>query len=113
MKLRRRVSSCWRAADRFGRINFANGDMVGHTGVMEAAIVAVETVDGCVGRRIGEGGERGGGTGGPAAPGNSDDMFSIVNGKKEIKTSHSLNPVPFWILDSGFAGEYGMAQVKE
>ena len=98
---------------RFGRINFANGDMVGHTGVMEAAIVAVETVDGCVGRLIEKVSELGGITVVTADHGNSDDMFSIVNGKKEIKTSHSLNPVPFWILDSGFAGEYGMAQVKE
>ncbi|HQI47546.1 MAG TPA: 2,3-bisphosphoglycerate-independent phosphoglycerate mutase, partial [bacterium] len=37
---------------RFGRVNFANGDMVGHTGVMEAAITAVETVDHCVGQLI-------------------------------------------------------------
>jgi len=34
---------------RFGRLNFPNGDMVGHTGMMDATIIAVETVDKCVG----------------------------------------------------------------
>jgi len=99
---------------RFGRINFPNGDMVGHTGVVEAAIVAVETVDACVGRLIEKVNELGGITVVTADHGNSDEMFTIgKNGVKEVKTSHTLNPVPFWILDSGYAGEYEMAQMKE
>jgi 2,3-bisphosphoglycerate-independent phosphoglycerate mutase len=97
---------------RFGRINFPNGDMVGHTGVMEAVIVAVGTVDECVGRLVKVVDELGGITVITADHGNSDDMFTIKNGKKEVKTAHSLNPVPFWIVDSGYAGEYVMAGIQ-
>ncbi|HUU29617.1 MAG TPA: 2,3-bisphosphoglycerate-independent phosphoglycerate mutase [archaeon] len=97
---------------RFGRINFPNGDMVGHTGVMEAVIVAVETVDQCVGRLIEVVNKLGGITVITADHGNSDDMFSIKNGKKIVKTAHSLNPVPFWIVDSGYGGEYEMADIE-
>jgi len=97
---------------RFGRVNFANGDMVGHTGVMEAAIEAVETVDECVGRLI----ETTLGLGGicvvSADHGNSDDMYTVKKGRREPKTAHSLNPVPFWIIDSGYAGEYAMAALE-
>ncbi len=96
---------------RFGRVNFANGDMVGHTGVMEAAITAVETVDECVGRLI----ETILGLDGicvvSADHGNADDMYMIRKGKREPKTAHSLNPVPFWIIDSGYAGEYAMDEM--
>jgi len=97
---------------RFGRVNFANGDMVGHTGVMEAAIVAVETVDACAGRLIETVRGLGGITVITADHGNSDDMFSVKNGRKQVKTAHSLNPVPFWIVDSGYDGEYEMAEVE-
>ena len=97
---------------RFGRVNFANGDMVGHTGVMEAAIVAVETVDACVGRLIETVRGLGGITVITADHGNSDVMFSIKNGKKQVITAHSLNPVPFWIVDSGYGREYEMAGVE-
>jgi 2,3-bisphosphoglycerate-independent phosphoglycerate mutase len=94
---------------RFGRVNFANGDMVGHSGVMEAVITAVETVDECVGRLV----ETTLGLDGicviSADHGNADDMYIIKNGKRSPKTAHSLNPVPFWIVDSGYAGEYEMA----
>jgi 2,3-bisphosphoglycerate-independent phosphoglycerate mutase len=96
---------------KFGRINFANGDMVGHTGVLEAAIVAVETVDECVGRLISTVNELGGITIVTADHGNADEMFTIKNGKKEVKTAHTLNPVPFVIVDSGYKGEYRMANL--
>jgi len=97
---------------RFGRVNFANGDMVGHTGVMEAAMVAVETVDACVGRLIETVRKLGGITVITADHGNSDEMFSIKNGKKQVITAHSLNPVPFWIVDSGYKGDYEMAGIE-
>lgn len=94
---------------RFGRLNFANGDMVGHTGVMEAAITAVETVDECVGKLL-EVIERLHGVAIVTADhGNSDEMFTIVKGKKLIRTAHTLNPVPFFIYDPHFQGEYKMA----
>ena len=50
---RRRSCSAWRRSDfRFGIINFANADMVGHTGVIPAAVKAVETVDACLGEVV-------------------------------------------------------------
>jgi 2,3-bisphosphoglycerate-independent phosphoglycerate mutase len=98
---------------RFGRLNFANGDMVGHTGVMEAAIIAVETVDQCVGELLEVIKELEGIAVVTADHGNADVMFSWdKEGRKIIKTAHSLNPVPFAIYDPGYEGEYEMATLK-
>ncbi|RLB44148.1 MAG: 2,3-bisphosphoglycerate-independent phosphoglycerate mutase [Deltaproteobacteria bacterium] len=99
---------------RFGRLNFANGDMVGHTGVMEAAIIAVETVDSCVGVLVEEVLKLGGIAVVTADHGNSDEMFTIDSeGNRKPKTSHTLNPVPFVIVDSGYSGEYEMAALEK
>ncbi|MBN2000258.1 2,3-bisphosphoglycerate-independent phosphoglycerate mutase [candidate division KSB1 bacterium] len=97
---------------RFGRLNFANGDMVGHTGVMQAAITAVETVDSCLDRLLKVVKELNGIAVITADHGNSDEMFTVKNGKKSPKTAHTLNPVPFVIVDSGYADEYHMAKVE-
>lgn len=98
---------------RFGRLNFANGDMVGHTGVIEAAIRAVETVDRCVGELISVIEELNGIAIITADHGNVDEMFSIErDGNKQPKTSHTLNPVPFVIFDPQYSGEYRMAHVE-
>jgi len=98
---------------QFGRLNFPNGDMVGHTGVMEAAIEAVETVDGCVGKLIEVVNSLGGITIVTADHGNADEMFTEKNGKREVRTAHTLNPVPFAIVDSGYKGEYKMAELPK
>ncbi|MCX7821747.1 MAG: 2,3-bisphosphoglycerate-independent phosphoglycerate mutase [Brevinematales bacterium] len=98
---------------KFGRLNFANGDMVGHTGVMEAAIEAVETVDSCVGKLVEVVNELGGITIITADHGNADEMFTIKNGKKEPKTAHTLNPVPFVIVDAGYNGEYSISPLEK
>lgn len=97
---------------RFGRINYANGDMVGHTGNMEAAIEACEIVDVSLGRIIEAVNELGGITVVTADHGNSDEMWTEKNGKRSVKTAHTLNPVPFIIADSQYNGEYKMAQVE-
>jgi len=98
---------------RFGRLNFANGDMVGHTGVMEAAIIAVETVDRCVGELLKVTEELGGIALVTSDHGNVDLMFTYdKEGKKKVKTAHSLNPVPFAIFDPDFQGEYEMAEME-
>jgi len=97
---------------RFGRVNFANGDMVGHTGVMEAAIMAVETVDGCVGQLIEVVKALKGIAVITADHGNADEMFTVKNGITSVKTAHTLNPVPFVIVDPLFAGEYELAAVE-
>jgi 2,3-bisphosphoglycerate-independent phosphoglycerate mutase len=94
---------------RFGRLNFANGDMVGHTGVMEAAVKAVETVDQCIGPLLEVIEELGGIAVVTADHGNADIMFSIdKEGRKVPKTAHTLNPVPFVICDPSYNGEYEM-----
>lgn len=99
---------------RFGRLNFANGDMVGHTGVMEATVVAVETVDRCVGELLEVTKELGGIAVITADHGNADEMYMIdkEGSNKMIKTSHSLNPVPFAIYDPSYHEEYGMADLE-
>lgn len=97
---------------KFGRVNFANGDMVGHSGVMEAAIIAVETVDECLAKLLPVIDEMDGIAVITADHGNADEMFTIKNGIKAVKTSHSLNPIPFIIYDPNYSGEYKMADVK-
>jgi 2,3-bisphosphoglycerate-independent phosphoglycerate mutase len=99
---------------RFGRLNFANGDMVGHTGIMDATITAVETVDQCVGELLDVVSELEGIAMVSADHGNSDEMFTIdANGNKKVKTAHTLNPVPFVIYDPGYNGEYEMADMEK
>ena len=97
---------------RFGRVNFANGDMVGHTGVMEATIEAVETVDLCVGHLLNVVKELNGIVVVTADHGNADEMFTIKNGVKSVKTAHTLNPVPFVIVDPLYSQEYEIAPME-
>jgi len=73
-------------------INFANGDMVGHTGVFEAAVKAVEAVDDCVGQILAALLPRGGAAIVTADHGNSDQMIDYETG--EAHTFHTLYPVP-------------------
>jgi 2,3-bisphosphoglycerate-independent phosphoglycerate mutase len=75
----------------FGIINFANPDMVGHTGVITAAVSAVETVDECLDEVVAEVHERGGACLITADHGNADEMLE-PDGSPD--TAHSLNPVP-------------------
>lgn len=100
---------------RFGRLNFANGDMVGHTAVPEAVIRAVETVDKDVQKLLDVIKELGGVALVTADHGNSDEMFTIdkKTGKHVPKTAHTLNPVPFIIYDPQYAGEYRMANLPK
>ena len=99
---------------RFGRLNYPNGDMVGHTGSMEAAIIAMETVDQCLGELLTVVKETGGMAVVTADHGNADQMFTIdKKGVKSVKTAHTLNPVPFVIYDPLYRGEYRMADLKE
>lgn len=83
-------------------LNYANADMVGHTGVWEAAIKAVETVDKCVSQVITTGLENGYTTFLTADHGNSDYM---INEDGSPNTAHTMNPVPFFIIDKEWKGE--------
>ncbi|MBS1574775.1 MAG: 2,3-bisphosphoglycerate-independent phosphoglycerate mutase [Bacteroidetes bacterium] len=82
-------------------LNFANADMVGHTGVWEAAIKAVETVDKCVAQVVKNGLENGYTIFLTADHGNADYM---VNADGTPNTAHTLNLVPFFIIDSSWKG---------
>jgi 2,3-bisphosphoglycerate-independent phosphoglycerate mutase len=75
----------------FGIINFANPDMVGHTGDIEAAVKAVEAVDECLGLVIEAVHASGGALVVTADHGNADDMLD-EDGSPQ--TAHSMNPVP-------------------
>ena len=81
-------------------LNFANPDMVGHTGIFEAAVKAVETVDSCVGRVVDEILAQGGAVLLIADHGNAEKMIDLETGQPH--TAHTTNPVPFvLILDDG------------
>lgn len=91
---------------KFGRVNFPNGDMVGHTGSMPATIKSVEVTDECVKKIVDCVNKLNGITIILADHGNADEMYTIKNGKKLAKTAHTLNPVPFAIIDSSYSKEY-------
>jgi 2,3-bisphosphoglycerate-independent phosphoglycerate mutase len=91
------------------RLNYPNGDMVGHTGVYQAAEIAVETVDLCLGRLMEATRKAGGILIVTADHGNVEEMFEIdrngktpklyPDGKIRAKTAHTLNPVWFIVYD--------------
>ncbi|MCH7548431.1 MAG: 2,3-bisphosphoglycerate-independent phosphoglycerate mutase [Candidatus Krumholzibacteriota bacterium] len=82
--------------------NYANADMVGHTGVLEAAVVACETVDACVGRVIDSLDLDRWVAIVTADHGNADEMIDYVNGGPH--TAHTTNPVPCILVDPTYKG---------
>jgi 2,3-bisphosphoglycerate-independent phosphoglycerate mutase len=91
--------SHWSSGDyRFGIINFANPDMVGHTGVIPAAVAAVEEVDGCLGDVVEAVTAKGGACIVTADHGNCDHMLEPDGSPN---TAHSLNPVPLIVTAEG------------
>ena len=100
----------------FLRCNFPNGDMVGHTGVMDAVVYAMECVDNGL-KAILEAADKYGYTVLITADhGNADQMTETKKGKTSVRTAHSLNPVPFIIYDKDrewkiIEGSYGLANV--
>ena len=99
----------------FIKLNYPNGDMVGHTGVFEAVVCSMEGMDLQIGR-LKEAIEKAGGIMVITADhGNADDMYEHAkngdvkcydDGEPKAKTSHSLNPVPCIIYDPEYKGEY-------
>ncbi len=89
---------------RFGIINFANPDMVGHTGDIPAATHAVETVDACLARIVTTVHERGGACLITADHGNADHM---LNADGSPNTAHTTNPVPLICTASGVGLDAG------
>jgi len=106
------------ASKRFSfiRCNYPNGDMVGHTGVMEAVVYAMECVDNGLARIIEAADKYGYTVLITADHGNADQMTETKKGKTSVRTAHSLNPVPFIIYDKDrdwtiLEGSYGLANV--
>ena len=101
---------------KFLRCNYPNGDMVGHTGVMDAVVYAMECVDNGL-KAILEAADKYGYTVLITADhGNADQMTETKKGKTSVRTAHSLNPVPFIIYDKDNnwtikEGSYGLANV--
>ena len=80
-------------------LNYANCDMVGHTGVMDAAIKAVETVDACVGKMVDKLLEKGGKAIITADHGNADCLIDPET--NDVFTAHTTNPVPMIVIGAG------------
>ena len=101
----------------FIRCNFPNGDMVGHTGDMDAVICGMEAVDLALTRLLKVVDACGYTLLVTADHGNADEMLEKnKKGDVQVRTAHSLNPVPFIIYDPNTAytikeGEYGLANV--
>jgi 2,3-bisphosphoglycerate-independent phosphoglycerate mutase len=77
-------------------LNFANPDMVGHTGIYDAAVKAVEVVDDCVGRIVDKILNAGGAVLLTADHGNAEKMVDEITGQPH--TAHTTNPVPFTLI---------------
>ena len=104
------------------RLNFPNGDMVGHTGVFNAVVCSMEAMDLQLGRIKQAVEEAGGILCITADHGNSDDMYEHAkdgsvkmnkDGSPKAKTSHSLNPVPAIIYDPEYKGEYDRSVLNQ
>ena len=101
---------------QFLRCNYPNGDMVGHTGVMDAVVTSMEALDQCLGKVLECADKLGYTVLLTADHGNADQMTEEKKGKVSVRTAHSLNPVPFIIYDKDNnwtmkEGNYGLANV--
>lgn len=104
------------------RCNYANGDMVGHTGNFRAATMAIEAVDLALGRLLAAVDAAGGVALVTADHGNADEMFEIdkktgqpamnPDGSYKAKTAHTLNPVPLILYDNVSDGRLGLRQTE-
>ena len=112
----------------FLRVNFPNGDMVGHTGSFVATRISMEALDLCLARILKVVDEVGGVAIITADHGNADEMYEIdkktgepkysPDGVPKAKTSHTLNPVPCYLYDNFYRdayecveGKYGLANI--
>ena len=92
-------------------LNYANADMVGHTGMLNAAIKAVETVDKCLGRILEAVKNIGGILIVTADHGDADQMVDYETGQPH--TAHTMNPVPFIVINSVGVQNFEPLQLRE
>lgn len=100
-------------AYQFIRLNFANGDMVGHTGVEAAVRIAVETVDMCLSQILAAAARAGGICLITADHGNADCMWTEKDGVRTPMVAHTLNPVPLIIKDFDGSNTFSMVSLKQ
>ncbi|MBI5557053.1 MAG: 2,3-bisphosphoglycerate-independent phosphoglycerate mutase [Deltaproteobacteria bacterium] len=96
---------------KFIRLNYANGDMVGHTGIPIAIRIAVETVDMCLARLLKAVRKAQGVAVITADHGNADCMWTEKKGVRSPMVAHTKNPVPFIIKDYSGANNFRLATV--
>ncbi|MEY2988830.1 MAG: hypothetical protein RJB13_2351 [Pseudomonadota bacterium] len=111
----RTIEEMRRGSFRIGRINFANGDMVGHTGEFASALLSVAATDLALGRVLDAAKETNTVVLVTADHGNADEMFEVdkktglvqlgQDGRPRSKTSHTLAPVPFAIFNAEVLGQ--------
>lgn len=92
----------------FIALNFANADMVGHSGNMKATIKAAETIDNCLGQVADATLSKGGVLVITADHGNAEELINFKTG--QIDKEHSTNPVPLLIVGKEWEGQQGMGQ---
>jgi 2,3-bisphosphoglycerate-independent phosphoglycerate mutase len=105
---------------RFARVNYPNGDMVGHTGAFDATVIAMEVIDLQLARLARVIDKLDGILVVTADHGNADEMYQrdkqgrvlrdSVSGHPVVKTSHTLNPVPFMVHDPNRGDQYRVAE---
>jgi 2,3-bisphosphoglycerate-independent phosphoglycerate mutase len=98
---------------KFVRLNYPNGDMVGHTGIVAAIRVAVETVDLGLHRLMPAVEAARGILVVTADHGNADRMFTEKKGRREPMVAHTLNPVPFIVKDFSGANPWVLSGVTQ
>ena len=98
---------------KFIRLNFANADMVGHTGFPDSIRIAVETVDICLRRLLDAIRKAGGIAVVTADHGNADCMWNKKGDKIIPMDAHTLNPVPFIVQNFSGLNEFAVADVKQ
>ncbi len=96
---------------KFIRLNYPNGDMVGHTGVAPAVRIAVESVDLGLSRLLPAVRDANGIAVITADHGNADELFTLKDGKRHHMVAHTLNPVPFVIKDYSGANAFTIRAV--
>ncbi|MDP3480284.1 MAG: 2,3-bisphosphoglycerate-independent phosphoglycerate mutase, partial [Desulfoprunum sp.] len=94
---------------KFIRLNYPNGDMVGHTGMPLSIRIAVETVDLCLKRLLAAARKVGGIMLITADHGNADCMWTEKKGKRTPMVAHTLNPVPCIIKDFSGSNTFRLA----
>ena len=107
------IATVRRGHRKFIRLNYPNGDMVGHTGKPEAVRIALESIDLSLGRLLPVIEAKGGVVIVTADHGNADVMWTERKGVRTPMVAHTLNPVPFVLVDYSGANRWALSSIDE